>query len=64
MRATATRMTAAQFHAVPSVEPYRTQLVEGEIVVGEPKPIHALLQVRLAAAPSTPGRAARAAVSR
>lgn len=49
MGATATRMTSAQYYAA-TLEDDRTQLVEGEIVVCEPKPIHALLQMRLAAA--------------
>jgi Uma2 family endonuclease len=49
MGATATRMTAEEYYAV-TVEGDRKQLVDGEIVVNEPKAIHALLQVRLAAA--------------
>jgi len=49
MGATATRLTSAQYYAA-SVEADWTQLVEGEIVVSEPKPIHALLQVRLTVA--------------
>jgi Uma2 family endonuclease len=49
MGATATRMTAEQYYAV-SVEGDRKQLVEGQIVVNEPKTIHALLQTRLCAA--------------
>ena len=47
MSATATRLTAEQYYAVTEVGD-RKQLVEGEIVVNEPKTIHALLQVRLA----------------
>jgi Uma2 family endonuclease len=42
-------MTAEEYYAV-TVEGDRKQLVDGEIVVNEPKAIHALLQVRLAAA--------------
>ena len=49
MGATATRMTAEQYYTV-SVEGDRKQLVDGEIVVNEPKAIHALLQWRLAVA--------------
>jgi len=49
MGATATRMTAEQYYAV-TVEGDRKQLVDGEIVVNEPKAIHALLQWRLAGA--------------
>jgi Uma2 family endonuclease len=45
--ATAARMTAEEYYEV-SVEGDRTQLVDGAIVVNEPKPMHALLQVRLA----------------
>ncbi|MQA76035.1 MAG: Uma2 family endonuclease [Solirubrobacterales bacterium] len=47
METTATRMTAEQYYAV-TVEGDRKQLVDGEIVVNEPKTIHALLQMRLA----------------
>ncbi|MGI9081706.1 MAG: Uma2 family endonuclease [Thermoleophilaceae bacterium] len=47
--ATTSRMTAEQYHAV-SVEGDRKQLVEGAIVVNDPKPIHGALQVRLASA--------------
>jgi Uma2 family endonuclease len=43
---TATRMTAAEYHAV-TVEGDRTQLVDGQIVVDEPKTIHGVLQLRL-----------------
>jgi len=46
---TATRMTAEEYHAT-SVEGDRTQLVEGAIIVNEPKPVHSVLQIRLAAA--------------
>lgn len=46
MSATATRMTAEQYYAV-TTEGDRKQLVDGEIVVNEPKAIHALLQMRL-----------------
>jgi Uma2 family endonuclease len=49
MGATATRMTAEQYYAV-SVVGDRKQLVEGELVVNEPKLIHAALQGRLYAA--------------
>ncbi len=47
--ATATRMTAEQYYAV-TVEGDRAQLVEGELVVNQPKSRHALLQSRLNAA--------------
>lgn len=47
MSATATRITADEYYAI-TVEGDRKQLVEGEIVVNEPKLIHAILQVRLA----------------
>jgi Uma2 family endonuclease len=46
MDATATRMTAEQYYA-STVEGDRKQLVEGEIVVNDPKLIHGLLQRRL-----------------
>jgi Uma2 family endonuclease len=46
MGATATRMTAEEYYAV-TVEGDRKQLVDGEIVVNEPKLIHAKLQERL-----------------
>jgi Uma2 family endonuclease len=46
---TVERMTAERYHAV-SVEGDRTQLVDGQIVVDEPKPIHGVLQLRLGAA--------------
>jgi Uma2 family endonuclease len=46
MSANAT-MTAAEYLAW-SEEGDRTQLVEGEVIVNEPKPIHAALQARLA----------------
>jgi len=49
MGATATRMTAEQYYAV-TVEGDRKQLVDGEIVVNEPKAMHALLQIRLGGA--------------
>ena len=49
MSATATRLTAEQYYE-QTVIGDRKQLVEGEIVVNEPKAIHALLQVRLGAA--------------
>jgi Uma2 family endonuclease len=44
--ATATRMTAEQYYTV-TVEGDRRQLVDGAIVVNEPKLIHAQLQKRL-----------------
>ena len=47
--ATATRMTADEYYAT-SVEGDRKQLVEGAIIVNEPKPIHAHLQLTLAMA--------------
>jgi Uma2 family endonuclease len=46
MSATATPMTAEQYYAVTVVGD-RKQLVEGEVVVNEPKLIHAMLQGRL-----------------
>ena len=46
MDATAARLTAEDYYAA-SVDADWTQLVDGEIVVSEPKPIHALLQGRL-----------------
>jgi Uma2 family endonuclease len=46
---TATRITAAEYHAM-TVEGDRTQLVDGQIVVDEPKTIHGVLQMRLGAA--------------
>ena len=49
MGATATSMTAEQYYAVTVVGD-RKQLVDGELVVNEPKAIHALLQMRLATA--------------
>jgi len=48
MSTTAIRMTAEEYH-VWSVEHDRTQLVGGEVIVNEPKPMHALLQARLIA---------------
>jgi Uma2 family endonuclease len=45
--ATATRITAEQYYEV-TVEGDRKQLVDGVIVVNEPKAIHAVLQARLA----------------
>jgi Uma2 family endonuclease len=49
MEATATRITAERYYEL-SVEGDRQQLVDGQIVVNEPKAIHALLQTRLCAA--------------
>lgn len=49
MSATATKITAEQYYA-QSVEGDRKQLVEGEIVVTEPRLIHARLQMRLGGA--------------
>lgn len=46
MGATATRLTAEQYYAL-TVEGDRKQLVDGEIVVNEPKFNHAVLQSRL-----------------
>lgn len=43
---TATRMTAEEYHAW-SVEGDRTQLIAGEVIVNDPKPMHAVLQARL-----------------
>jgi len=48
MSATATRMTAEAYFAT-SVEGDHAQLVDGEIVVNEPRPIHAQLHIALAA---------------
>ena len=47
MGETATRMTAEQYYAT-TVEGDRKQLVEGEIVVNEPKAVHAHLQMQVA----------------
>ena len=47
MSATVTRITADQYYEI-SVEGDRRQLVDGVIVVGEPRPMHGLLQGRLA----------------
>jgi len=47
MTATATGITADEYYTL-TVEGDRTQLVDGEIVVNEPKGVHALLQERLA----------------
>ncbi len=49
MGTTTARMTAEQYYAVTVVGD-RKQLVDGELVVNEPKAIHALLQWRLAVA--------------
>jgi Uma2 family endonuclease len=49
MEATATRMTADEYYAI-TVEGDRKQLVDGQVVVNEPKAIHAVLQWRVAAA--------------
>ena len=46
MSATATKLTAEQYYEITEIGD-RKQLVEGEIVVNEPKLIHALLQARL-----------------
>ena len=46
MSTTATPMTAEQYYATTTVGDH-TQLVEGEVIVNEPKLIHALLQGRL-----------------
>jgi Uma2 family endonuclease len=47
--ATAERMTAERYYEI-TVEGDRKQLVDGRIVVNEPKAIHSLLQFRLAVA--------------
>jgi Uma2 family endonuclease len=47
MSQTATRITADQYYEI-TVEGDRKQLVDGVIVVTEPRPIHGLLQFRLA----------------
>jgi Uma2 family endonuclease len=49
MSTTATRMTAEQYYAI-TTEGDRKQLVDGAIVVNEPRAVHALLQFRLAVA--------------
>jgi Uma2 family endonuclease len=49
MDATATRMTAEQYFAV-TVEGDRKQLVDGAIVVNDPRPIHGVLLFRIASA--------------
>jgi len=49
MGTTTAGMTAEQYYAVTVVGD-RKQLVDGELVVNEPKAIHALLQMRLATA--------------
>jgi Uma2 family endonuclease len=46
MGATKTRITAARYYEL-TVQGDRKQLVDGEIVVNEPKLIHARLQIRL-----------------
>jgi Uma2 family endonuclease len=46
MSTTATKLTADEYYAI-TVEGDRKQLVEGEIVVNQPKGIHAVLQERL-----------------
>jgi Uma2 family endonuclease len=48
MEETATRITAERYYEI-TVEGDRKQLVDGLIVVNEPKTIHALLQARLCA---------------
>lgn len=49
MGTTATRMTVEEFRAI-TVEGDRKQLVDGEIIVNEPKLIHGVLQARIAIA--------------
>jgi Uma2 family endonuclease len=49
MPATSERITAERYYEL-SVEGDRTQLVDGRIVVNEPKTMHALLQMRIAVA--------------
>lgn len=49
MEATATKLTAEQYYSI-TVEGDHKQLIEGALVVSEPKPIHGALQVRLAGA--------------
>jgi len=49
MASTAARLTVDDYYA-QTVEGDRKQLVDGEIVVSEPKTIHALLQLRLGTA--------------
>jgi hypothetical protein len=47
--ATGQAMTADQYYAI-STEGDRHQLVEGRLIVNDPKPIHAVLQARLVVA--------------
>jgi Uma2 family endonuclease len=49
MEATASRITAERYYEL-TVEGDRKQLVDGRIVVNEPKTIHALLQMRISVA--------------
>ena len=49
MQATVDRITAERYYA-PTVEGDRRQLVDGRVVLNDPRAIHALLQLRVAAA--------------
>jgi Uma2 family endonuclease len=50
MSATVQRLTVDEYYALPVEGDRRTQLIGGEVVVSEPLPIHAVLQLRIAAA--------------
>jgi Uma2 family endonuclease len=47
---TAQRLTVDEYYALPTEGDRRTQLIGGEVVVSHPRPIHAVLQMRIAAA--------------
>jgi Uma2 family endonuclease len=47
---TAQRLTVDEYYALPAEGDRRTQLIGGEVVVSHPRPIHAVLQMRIAAA--------------
>jgi Uma2 family endonuclease len=47
---TAHRLTVDEYYALPAEGDRRTQLIGGEVVVSHPRPIHAVLQMRIAAA--------------
>jgi Uma2 family endonuclease len=46
----AQRLTVEEYYALPAEGDRRTQLIGGEVVVSHPRPIHAVLQMRIAAA--------------
>jgi Uma2 family endonuclease len=50
MDAIAARMTVDEYYALPVEGDRRTQLVGGQIVVDEPRPLHGVLQARITAA--------------